>query len=100
MPSLFVGIKSPYTSVEALRKRINNWSLLFWIVSLPAISLLNAVDSLGLNAKVVSGYNSIPLAVQAINQGEGDGVSSSLDATATYEREGKGKFDGSSLRKG
>ena len=89
---LFVNPKGPYTSVEALKKADKQVKFaVSGIASLPAVTILNTIEVLGLNAMLAGGYKNTAATATAVVQGEADGGSCDLQAALNYEKGGQAK---------
>jgi tripartite-type tricarboxylate transporter receptor subunit TctC len=89
---LFVNPKGPYTSVEALKKADKPIKFaVSGVASLPAVTLLNTIEVLKLNAMVGPGYKNTAAVATAVMQGESDGGSCDLQAALNYEKNGQAK---------
>jgi tripartite-type tricarboxylate transporter receptor subunit TctC len=89
---LFVNPKGSYTSVEALKKADKPIRFaVSGVASLPAVTILNTIEVLGLNAMVGPGYKNTAACATAVVQGEADGGSCDLQAALNYEKNGQAK---------
>jgi tripartite-type tricarboxylate transporter receptor subunit TctC len=89
---MFVAPNGAYTTVEALKKATKPIRFaVSGVASLPAVTILNTIEVLGLNAMVAAGYKNTAAVATAVAQGEADGGSCDLQAALNYEKNGQAK---------
>jgi tripartite-type tricarboxylate transporter receptor subunit TctC len=89
---MIVAPNGPYTTIDGLKKSTKQIKFaVSGVASLPAVTVLNTIEVLGLNAMVGAGYKNTAAVATAIAQGEADGGSCDFQAAMNYDKNGQAK---------